>query len=259
MYYYSHHMRDFNSATKHLTRVERMLYRGLIELYYDTERPLVSDIERLCRRVGATEQGDNDAISYVLSEFFTLESDGYNNFRCNEEIARYHTGKSDKSRAGKASAEVRRLKKLEEEAKKSTEAQQVLNVDAADHQQNSTNQQPLTINQQPLSNKTLMPSAAANDVPNVPYEKIVAAYHEKLPSLSRVQVMTEKRKKWLKSRWRENEAMQSVDRWAAFFDYVSKSDFLMGRTGGDRVWSADFEFLVKSENFVKVSEGKYHQ
>ena len=107
--------------------------------------------------------------------------------------------------------------------------------------------------------KTLTSPAIADNPPQIPYKKILEAYHDKLPALSRVQVMTEKRKKWLKSRWRENEAMQTVERWAAYFDYVSKSDFLMGRTAGDRVWSADFEWLVNATNFVKVGEGKYHQ
>lgn len=107
--------------------------------------------------------------------------------------------------------------------------------------------------------KTLTSPAIADNPSQVPYQKILDSYHEKLPALPRVQIMTEKRKKWLKSRWKETATMQTVDRWADFFVYVGSSDFLMGRTGGDRVWSADFEWLINASNFVKVIEGQYHQ
>jgi len=48
MNYYPHHIGDFNSATRHLTRIERSVYRDLIELYYDTEAPLSRDVDKLC-------------------------------------------------------------------------------------------------------------------------------------------------------------------------------------------------------------------
>ena len=52
MHYYSHNIGDFNNSTRHLTRVERSLYRDLIELYYDTEKPLDSmSFDRLAKRV----------------------------------------------------------------------------------------------------------------------------------------------------------------------------------------------------------------
>lgn len=50
MNFYPHHIGDFNNATRHLTRVERSVYRDLIELYYDTECPLNNDLEKLFRR-----------------------------------------------------------------------------------------------------------------------------------------------------------------------------------------------------------------
>ena len=51
MHYYSHNIGDFNNSTRHLTRVERSLYRDLIELYYDSEQPLQSvDRAKLARK-----------------------------------------------------------------------------------------------------------------------------------------------------------------------------------------------------------------
>ena len=43
MKHYPHHIRDFNQATRHLTRIERSVYRDLMDLYYDTELPLMLD------------------------------------------------------------------------------------------------------------------------------------------------------------------------------------------------------------------------
>lgn len=54
MNHYPHHIGDFNNATRHLTFVERALYRELLDLYYDTEQPLNPDFNKLARRVLAT-------------------------------------------------------------------------------------------------------------------------------------------------------------------------------------------------------------
>ena len=70
MHYYQHNIKTFNSATRHLTRVERALYRDLIEIYYDTEKPLTSNIDRLSRLVMANSNDEKESLSYVLSEFF---------------------------------------------------------------------------------------------------------------------------------------------------------------------------------------------
>ena len=56
MHYYQHNIADFNNATRHLTRVERSLYRDMIEMYYDKEQPLPLDENQLFRRVLAEER-----------------------------------------------------------------------------------------------------------------------------------------------------------------------------------------------------------
>ncbi|NMK48046.1 YdaU family protein [Achromobacter sp. Bel] len=107
MNYYPHHIGDFNSATRHLTRIERSVYRDLIELYYDTEAPLSRDVDRLCRLLIARSDEEQAAVVQVLSEFFTDTEHGWRHVRCDAEIARYHGNKEAKSAAGKASAAKR--------------------------------------------------------------------------------------------------------------------------------------------------------
>ena len=88
MNYYQHHIGDFNNATRHLTRVERSIYRDLLELYYDSEKPLTNDFERLARRC-IVEDDDRAAMRDVLNEFFILLDDGYHNTRADKELDAY--------------------------------------------------------------------------------------------------------------------------------------------------------------------------
>ena len=69
MNYYPHHIGDFNNATKHLTRIERSIYRDLLELYYDTEQPLTLDQKSLCRKIIARSDEEVTGVEQVLAYF----------------------------------------------------------------------------------------------------------------------------------------------------------------------------------------------
>lgn len=107
----------------------------------------------------------------------------------------------------------------------------------------------------------------ASGIPPCPHQKIVAAYHEALPELSRVKIWQGTREMHLQSRWRErfkaekfHDEASGIDYFQRFFDYIRGSPFLMGqRTGRDgRTFRADLAWLVNAENFAKTIEGKYH-
>jgi len=150
MKHYPHHIGDFDKATRHLTRIERSVYRDLIDLYYDTEQRLTLDKAALCRRIIARSNEESTAVEQVLNEFFTETPTGWYHDRCEAEIAAYHANTSQKAMAGKASAEAKRLKKLQALNEAATHVEQPLNSVETDDQRNSTNQstnQP--INQEP--------------------------------------------------------------------------------------------------------------
>lgn len=112
MNYYQHHIGDFNNATRHLSLIERAIYRDLLDMYYDTEKAIdASSIDRLARRLQCTTEDQKEALKYVLDEFFTLEEGEYRNNRCEREIAEFHGKKKQASEAGKASAAKRAAKK----------------------------------------------------------------------------------------------------------------------------------------------------
>jgi len=100
-----------------------------------------------------------------------------------------------------------------------------------------------------------------------PHQAIVDLYHEILPELRKIKVWSEKRKSNLRARWNsglkrtDGTPINSLEYWRQFFEYVSESDFLMGRssgTSGKKPFVADLEWLLKESNFVKVIEGRYH-
>lgn len=90
-----------------------------------------------------------------------------------------------------------------------------------------------------------------------PQRQIVDLYHTTLPTLPRVRAWTEKRATALRTRWREDEKRQTLEWWKKFFEYIKKCPHLIGEN--KRGWTADLEWIVKSENFIKILEGRYER
>ena len=104
--------------------------------------------------------------------------------------------------------------------------------------------------------KITSPSPKADPIP---YQKIIDLYHKTLPELPTIAKLTPKRKGQIRQRYTED--MKELTNWENFFDYVSQSDFLMGRvqsTNGRAPFRADIEWLTNQTNFTKIAEEKYH-
>jgi len=155
MKHYPHHISDFNNATRHLSRVERSLYRDLVELYYETEKPLPLDVQALCRRIVANECSTD--VERLLNEFFTQTPVGWYHERCEEEISKYQANNSQRAQAGKASAAKRLLKKQQALNGDSTSVEISLNDAPTQKQNQSTNQ--------PINHKKERKSASAPSSP----------------------------------------------------------------------------------------------
>jgi hypothetical protein len=101
----------------------------------------------------------------------------------------------------------------------------------------------------------VLPAEPKPKAPAIPYDDILAAYHESLPMLPAVRLLSDARRKKIKSRWHELADRQSLDYWQRFFAYVAKSDFLTGRSG--KWTSCSFDWLLEPSNHLKVVEGNY--
>jgi hypothetical protein len=114
---------------------------------------------------------------------------------------------------------------------------------------------------------TALVDGTAYRPPPTPTAEIVELYHRHLPALPAVEVLNDARKRAVAARWREVCAADRFSKAAAldwfgwFFERVSQSDFLMGRSPGKsgRTWAANFDFLFTPTKFVRVVEGAYHQ
>lgn len=103
-----------------------------------------------------------------------------------------------------------------------------------------------------------------------PYESIVDLYHDKLPDLPRVKLMSPSRQKAMRKWWgwilssakpngerRATTADDALQWIASYFERASANDFLMGkgeRTGPHKDWRADFDFLLTEKGMRQVIE-----
>jgi uncharacterized protein YdaU (DUF1376 family) len=255
MNFYPHHIGDFNNATRHLTRVEQSVYRGAIELYYDTESVLTLDVTRLEKRLLCVTVEEKEALKTVLEEFFTLTNDGYEHERCSKEIAKYQANTGAKARAGIASAAKRK--------QNSTRVERPFNTCA-------TNQEPITNNQEPITKrKGAKAPLSADELPTW-MQSLVDLYHETLPELPAVRVMDVARRQalidfrdWVMASKRPDGKPRATcaDEFLIWTrDYMSRArnnDFIMGRgpkSQDHKNWRCSIEFLLSSKGVKKVVE-----
>jgi len=99
MHYYNFHIGDYKSHTHHLTIIEDIAFRRLLDHYYLHEAPIKQ--RNIARQIGMLEY-EQDVLS-VLNEFFHDTPDGYIHPRADEEIAKYR----ELSNAGKRGAAKR--------------------------------------------------------------------------------------------------------------------------------------------------------
>ena len=112
------------------------------------------------------------------------------------------------------------------------------------------------------------PSSKNEDgIPDCPQEEIKSLYKQILPSLIQPRVWDVTRATALRARWvwvlsskkpngerYAKNKMEGLDFFKRFFEYVAKSDFLMGSIGA---WQADLVWLCNAKNFAKVIDGNY--
>jgi len=98
MHFYRFHIGDYKSATAHLSNEEDLAYRRLLDMYYDTEKPIPLETDWVARRIRV----GSEVVVTVLQDMFVETENGWIHDRCDEEICEYHR-MADRARAnGKA-------------------------------------------------------------------------------------------------------------------------------------------------------------
>lgn len=108
-----------------------------------------------------------------------------------------------------------------------------------------------------LSSGTPYIPQGGNEAPaaaeQTPYKAIVDMYHEICKSYPKLKKVSDNRKKAIAARWKEYG--RDLDTFRSLFMFAEESSFLKGRN--KRNWTADFNWLMNSENMAKVLEGNY--
>jgi uncharacterized protein YdaU (DUF1376 family) len=143
MHYYSFHVSDYIHDTSHLSPMEDLAFRRLLDLYYTSEKPIPNQTHTVARRI-RLPKNEHD-VSTVLEEFFQFDfaTDSWTHKRCDETIAAYQAKAQRNREVGKLGGRPK------------------ANLDG-NHEQTQTvskhnpNQEPLTINQEPKKRATVV-------------------------------------------------------------------------------------------------------
>ena len=107
----------------------------------------------------------------------------------------------------------------------------------------------------------LAPKSAKRNPP-VPYQKVVDLYNAKCTPALAAARLTDKRKDEIRLRWKDLQQFyglkteeETLAAFEKFFERVSESDFLNGRT--DAAFRADLPWLLQREKFDATLNGRY--
>ena len=101
MHYYQFNIGDYKSHTEHLSEMEDLTYRRLLDWYYLHETPIPLEINETARQIRM--RSHSECITTVLQEYFERTEIGWIHHRADKEIAK--TG--EKSEKASASAKAR--------------------------------------------------------------------------------------------------------------------------------------------------------
>jgi uncharacterized protein YdaU (DUF1376 family) len=247
MHYYQFHIGDYKSHTHHLSLIEDLAFRRLLDHYYLHELPIKQ--RDIARQIGMKDH--EQEVLTVLEEFFLSTEKGYINPRADDEIAKYRKFIED----GKRGAAKRWLK--------GDDSPPIATPIA------TINHKPITINQEPII-KEGKPSLSGTTFPPCPHKELLSLWAKHLPHLTQPRSWEGTRQTNMKQRWiqagkpsayspdgyKTTEA--GVKWWDSFFGYIANDTSLAnGFESQGRTWRPDLEWIVNATNFQKIIDGKY--
>lgn len=250
MHYYKFNIGDYASHTRHLSLMEDLAYRRLLDLAYTSEKPLSKDTHSLARLIGMRDY--QSEIEDVLKEFFEEVEEGWIHGRVLKEIEE-SGGRSDKAKIAARARWENKRNANSMQSHCSVDATSI-NKDAPSIKNDAT-QDPLPITQDPLPIENITAISKAD----CPHSEIINLYHEILPTCPQIRDWTPARRDALRARWNESRDRQNLDYWRSLFEYIAGIPFLVGKvtTNGRRPFFVTLPWMLKPENFAKIREGFY--
>lgn len=249
MYFYQFNIGDYQSHTAHLSEIEDLAYRRLLDWYYLHECPIPDDIDQIARLIRM--RSHNDCIAIVLQEFFVWTQSGWINERADKEIEKVN----EKSLKASQSAKTRWNKK---------------NDAFALQTQSDSNATQDTRHITQDTYKDAKASLSGTAFPTCPHQKIINLFGKHLSHLPQPRVWDGNRATMLRQRWLQASKPSSFSPegysteeaglawWDSFFDYIANDTKLAtGFQSQGRTWMPDLPWIVNASNFAKIIDGKY--
>lgn len=263
MYYYSLNIGDFALWTSGFDSESVGIFVQLLNRYLSTEKPIKTQWVSLGYR-----NDEKEKALTILSTLWEETADGWI-FPPVVEIIQKYQQNASKNRANGQKGGRPRKNPNETQTKPigfSTETQtepnhnpnETLTNNQITNNQITNNREKKEVQEKPASRKS-------DDFRVSVFPKIVSKYNsilgDKLPKVSaQSDKRIEKCRKWANALYREkgcksqDELLGEAEK---FFRQVLRCPFLLGESGGDRHWRADFDFLMTEKGRIGVVEGKY--
>ena len=246
MHYYQFNIGDYQSHTAHLSELEDLAYRRLLDWIYLHEKPIPLEIKEVARNIRMRTHCESIAI--VLQEFFVGTETGWVSDRVQREIAKA----GDKS----------------QKASQSAKARWDANALRTQSESNATH------NTLPITQDTLIPVAKATlstaKLMACPQEEILKLWAKHLPHLAQPRSWEGTRRANTKQRWNQASRPSAyspdgyqteaagIKWWDSFFGYIARDTSLSnGFETAGRTWRPDLEWVMNATNFQKIIDGKY--
>ena len=253
MHYFKRNIGDYHKKAGRLSMLQHGAYTLLLDSCYDRET--FPTMDEAIEWVWASTEDEIQAVKFVIAKFFELEDEVYVQHRVKNELEQYH----------KNSATNKRIAMEREAKRKDKRTKRAQDVNEA-----PPNQQPITINQQPVL-RDLSESNDSNPQPqvepvkkkcsSVPYDEILQLYLKILVNtgepmgLIAVQVLTAARKTKIRQYWTAN-GKKGLDGVEAYFNYIwtnrNSHSWIFGCAG--RNWKADIAYLLKEDTVARARE-----
>lgn len=235
MHYYQFNIKDYSFATIRMSLMEDLAFRRMLDLFYESEKPLPFELKRIAKLIGMIDH--QEEIRDVLNEFWEEKEFGWVNSRAEVEISKYQS-KAESARVnGKKGG-----RPITQQEPKIT---QLVNLANPEITGSKANHKPITNNHKP--NKDIC-------------QLVTDEYNLKLSELGKVKVLSDKRKSHIKSSIKQfkksDHNFENIETWSRLFVYISDCDFLMGRVEKSN-WIANFDFIINKSNLLKIVEGQY--
>lgn len=235
MHYFQFNIGDYARSTRHLSDMEDLAYRRLLDMYYENEAPIPLETHWVARRI----RMDTQTVEIVLQDMFEETKEGWKHARCDAEIAEYQArverNRANGKRGGRPKTKVSKSDKNP--------------VGSQSQPSRNPKQEPIT------NNHITIPKGieSSDDDTALSIDEVVEAWNQlaEQKNLAKIVKLTPERKRKVIARIREH----TIEEWSDAMSAINRSKFLCGEN--DRGWKANFDFLLQPSSFVKLLEGAY--